>query len=167
MESATIWQEEQERARKISPKFWQRHHGTASRNAARSILWPLTGLLACAVLLALPACIAPMPAMPDYPAHLASFYLLAGGAKSPILAHFYRVHWAWVPNLAAEVIVPFLAAILGLPGAAALFLASAVIFWVLGAGAVQWALYRRVGIAPLFASIFAYNANFMWGFINY
>jgi hypothetical protein len=119
------------------------------------------------MLLALPAAIAPMPAMPDYPAHFASFYLLAAGAKAPLLAHFYRVQWAWVPNLAAEAIVPLLATVFGLTGATALFLAAGILFWVLGAGAVQWALWRRVGIAPLFASLFAYNANLMWGFINY
>jgi hypothetical protein len=165
MDSATIWQEQQEGSRKISPRFRQPAQGAISR--AWSARWPLVGLLVCAVLLALPVCIAPMPAMPDYPAHLASFYLLAGGAKSPLLAHFYRVQWALVPNLAAEATVPFLAPMLGLSGATALFLAAAVLFWVLGAGAVQWALYRRVGIAPLFASVFAYNANLMWGFINY
>ena len=108
-----------------------------------------------------------MPAMPDYPAHLASFYLLAGGAKSALFAQFYRVQWAFVPNLAAEAIVPFLAPVLGLSGATALFLTVAILFWVLGAAAVQWALYRRIGIAPLFASVFAYNANLMWGFFNY
>jgi hypothetical protein len=129
--------------------------------------WPAVALLVCAVLLVLPVCIAPLPAMPDYPAHLASFYLLAGGAKAPLLAHFYRVQWAFVPNLAAETIVPLLAPVLGLPGAAAVFLAAGILFWVLGAGAVQWALYRRIGIAPLFASVFAYNANLMWGFLNY
>jgi hypothetical protein len=37
----------------------------------------------------------------------------------------------------------------------------------LGPGAVHRALYGRVGIAPLFGSFFAYNANFTWGFFNY
>ncbi|HEX4159809.1 MAG TPA: hypothetical protein VHY79_15190 [Rhizomicrobium sp.] len=166
MDSATVWQERQDDAGAVSPRF-RRALGILAGLGARSARWPLAALCACAALLALPACIAPMPAMPDYPAHLASFYLLAGGAKLPLLAHVYRVRWAFVPNLAAEAIVPFLAPVLGLSGATALFLAVAVLLWVLGAGAVQWALYRRIGIAPLFASVFAYNANLMWGFINY
>jgi hypothetical protein len=115
----------------------------------------------------LPVFIAPMPAMPDYPAHLATFHLLAGGAKSSLIAHFYRVDWSFVPNLAAELTVPFLTPLLGLSRATALFLALAVWLWVAGATTVQWALYRRVGVAPLFAAFFAYNANFMWGFFNY
>jgi len=48
-----------------------------------------------------------------------------------------------------------------------LFLTLALFFWVAGPGAVHRALYGRVGIAPLFGSFFAYNANFTWGFFNY
>jgi hypothetical protein len=165
MDSATIWREQQKGNREIPPHFWQ--PGVTSGAGAQSTRWPMLALFACAVLLVLPVCIAPMPAMPDYPAHLATFYLLAGGAKSPLLSHFYHVQWGLVPNLAAEVIVPLLAPVFGLSGATAVFLTAAVLCWVLGAGAVQWALYRRIGIAPLFASVFAYNANLMWGFINY
>jgi hypothetical protein len=129
--------------------------------------WAAIALLICAVLLALPVWIVPMPAMPDYPAHLASFWLLSGGAKLPLISQFYRVQWALVPNLAAEAIVPPLAHVMGLSASTALFLSVSVVLWVLGAGAVHFSLYRRVGVAPLFASFFAYNANFMWGFFNY
>jgi hypothetical protein len=167
MNSATIWQERQKSARSLPPQLRQTAEDAFSGQTLRAARWPLVALLVCALLLALPACIAPMPAMPDYPAHLASFYLLAGGAKLPLLAQFYRVQWAPIPNLAAEAIVPFLAPLVGLSGAAGFFLAMAIMLWVAGAGAVQWALYRRVGVAPLFASLFAYNANLMWGFVNY
>jgi len=125
------------------------------------------GLFACTVVLEIPIWLARMPAMPDYPAHLATFYLLHGGAKLPTLAQFYRVQWAFVPNLAAEIVVPVLSSVFDLGGATSIFLSVTLALWVLGAGAVQWALYRRLGPAPLFASVFAYNANFMWGFFNY
>lgn len=138
-----------------------------SASASRAAPWAVAALFAIAGLLTIPVWIDPMPAIPDYPAHLASFYLIAGGAKSPLLGAFYRVHWEFVPNLAAELVVPPLATAFGLRGATALFLALTLILWVVGAGAIQWALYRRVGVAPLFASFFAYNANFMWGFFNY
>lgn len=133
----------------------------------RAGLWTVGALFAVAGVLAIPLWIAPMPAMPDYPAHLASFYLLTGGAKSPLLAQFYRVHWTFVPNLAGEILVPALASWLGLGTATAIFLCVGLVAWVLGAGAIHWALYRRMGIAPLFAGFFSYNANFMWGFFNY
>ncbi len=124
-------------------------------------------LCATGTILALPVWLAPMPAMPDYPAHLASFYLLGGGAKLPLLSQFYQVQWAFVPNLAGETIVPLLSSIMGLTVATTVFLSLTIILWVIGAGAVQRALYGRVGAASLCAGLFAYNANLMWGFFNY
>ncbi|HEY2446540.1 MAG TPA: hypothetical protein VGI20_12465, partial [Rhizomicrobium sp.] len=132
----------------------------------RSLRYFLT-LIAIAVLLTLPLWLVRMPAMPDYPAHLASFYLLAGGAKLPLLAQFYRVQWGLVPNLASEAVVPLLGQFVGLPAATAIFLSIGIALWVLGAGAVSRALHGRFGAAPLISAFFAYNANFMWGFFNY
>src|SRR5580698_4713722 len=137
--------------------------------------WPesrLTGvtLIAAALMLATPLWCVWAPAMPDYPAHLASFALIedglkggAGGTGNAI----YHLHWAFVPNLASEVLVPFIARLTGLVAATKLFLTAAIFLWVLGPGAVHRALYGRTGIAPLFGSFFAYNANFIWGFFNY
>jgi hypothetical protein len=130
--------------------------------------WPesrLTGitLIAAAVMLATPLWCVWAPAMPDYPAHLASFALIEQDTGNS----FYHLHWAFVPNLASEVLVPWLARLTGLVTATKLFLTTAIFLWVLGPGAVHRALYGRTGIAPLFGSFFAYNANFVWGFFNY
>ncbi len=108
-----------------------------------------------------------LPALPDLPAHLACFYLLGGGVAKASLAHFYRVDWQFVPNLASEATVPFLAWVTGLVPAAKLFLSGSIAAWVLGAAAIQRALFGRVGVAALFAAFFAYNANYFWGFMNY
>ena len=120
-----------------------------------------------AAVLILPIWLTRLPAMPDFPAHLATFWLLTGGAKDPHVAQFYRVEWAFVPNLAAEIIVPALAHIMPLVVATKVFLSAVVAMWVFGAAAIHKALYGRIGAAPLAASFFAYNANFMWGFFNY
>ncbi|HMH64238.1 MAG TPA: hypothetical protein VK515_01550 [Rhizomicrobium sp.] len=104
--------------------------------------------------------------MPDYPAHLATFALIQQGT----LHHdnnLYHLQWGFVPNLASEVLVPWLARLTGLVTATKLFLSAALFLWVLGPGAIHRALYGRTGIAPLFGSFFAYNANFIWGFFNY
>ncbi len=107
------------------------------------------------------------PGMPDYPAHIATFTMIAGGAKAQALAAFYAVHWALVPNLASEMIVPLLAKLLPVEPATKLFLSIAVVLWVLGPAAIQRALFGRIGVAPLAGAFFAYNANFTWGFFNY
>jgi len=72
------------------------------------------------------------PGMPDYPAHIAGFTMLAGGAKAQALAAFYAVHWALVPNLASELIVPLLAKLLPVETATKLFLSAAVAMWIAG-----------------------------------
>src|ERR1700722_8148368 len=77
--------------------------------------------VAAAVLIA-PLWLTDWPAMPDYPAHLATFYLLAGGIRDAHLSQFYRVEWAFVPNLAAELIVPLLAQFVPLVAASKIFL---------------------------------------------
>lgn len=137
---------------------------------------PLAYTLACALarkwalpvaaaILMLPIWIARAPAMPDFPAHLASFHLIASGGT--LAAQFYRVTWVWVPNLAAEIVVPAVGKFTPLLAATKLFLSVGLLMWALAAGGIHKALYGRVGASPLAACVFAYNANFMWGFFNY
>ena len=132
--------------------------------------WTGFTLIAAAMLLAMPLWNVWAPAMPDYPAHLASFALIDQstfhhGARRA--SGLYHLQWSFVPNLASEIIVPLLAQLTGVVAATKLFLSLALFLWILGPGAVHRALYGRVGIAPLFGSFFAYNANFTWGFFNY
>jgi hypothetical protein len=122
----------------------------------------LWGIFAVAVLMAVPLWCVHQPAMPDYPAHLASYYLIAGGQSS-----FYHIAWAFLPNLAGEIVVPLLGKIVGLEFATKLFITASLMLWVIGPALLQRALFGRAGIAALFAAFFAYNANFLWGFLNY
>jgi len=141
---------------------WERE--TAPRH------WTGFTLVAATLMLATPLWNVWAPAMPDYPAHLASFALIEQGAfhhGMPGGNAFYHLQWSFVPNLASEILVPFLAQLTGVVVATKLFLTMALFLWVAGPGAVHRALYGRVGIAPLFGSFFAYNANFTWGFFNY
>ncbi|HSZ11112.1 MAG TPA: hypothetical protein VK759_02980, partial [Rhizomicrobium sp.] len=125
---------------------------------------PAAAIIVAALFFIAPLWCVSSPAMPDFPAHLASYYLIgAGNGASP----FYSLEWAFIPNLAAEIGVPFLAHFMALDAAARLFLSLGVAMWVIGPSLIHRALYGRFGFAPLAAAFFAYNANFMWGFINY
>ncbi|HEX4636414.1 MAG TPA: hypothetical protein VH189_09555 [Rhizomicrobium sp.] len=127
-------------------------------------------MIAATLMLATPLWTVWAPAMPDYPAHLASFALIEQGTfhhGMPGGNAFYHLQWSFVPNLASEILVPLLAQLTGVVAATKLFLTLALFLWIAGPGAVHRALYGRVGIAPLFGSFFAYNANFIWGFFNY
>jgi hypothetical protein len=122
------------------------------------IFWPLLAALA----LAAPLWGVETPGMPDYPAHLASFALIAGEPS-----HHYYVQWAPLPNLASEIAVPLLGRLMPLALATRLFLTATVTLWVIGPALIQRALFGRIGPAALLAAMFAYNANFIWGFFNY
>lgn len=122
----------------------------------------VAALALAAVLLMLPLWLVGAPAMPDYPARLAGFYLIAGERSL-----FYSVHWAVVPNLASEVLVPLLGRIMTLENAVRVFLSTAIAMWVMGPALIQRTLYGRVGLMPLVGAVCAYNSNFMWGFFNY
>ncbi|HKU63939.1 MAG TPA: hypothetical protein VJQ06_02700 [Rhizomicrobium sp.] len=132
--------------------------------------WTGFTLIAASLILATPLWSVWAPAMPDYPAHLASFALIEQGLFDPGAFGtngLYHLQWDFVPNLASEIMVPFLARLTGVAVATKLFLTAGLFLWILGPGAIHRALYGRTGIAPLFGSFFAYNANFVWGFFNY
>jgi hypothetical protein len=129
--------------------------------------WPAVAVFTAAAILIAPLWLTTAPAMPDYPAHLATFCLIGGGAKLPTLAQFYRIEWGFIPNLAAEILVPALGKLVGLVVGVKLFLSAAIAMWVIAPAYVHRLLYARYGVTSLAASFFAYNANFMWGFLNY
>jgi hypothetical protein len=89
-------------------------------------------------------------------------HLLAEGGNA-----FYAVHWAPLPNLAQDLIVPPLTRLMPLEAASKLF-----VFMTFGliAGSTVW--LNRVatgswGPWPLMAFLFLYNRSFLWGFLNY
>ncbi|MDE2182215.1 MAG: hypothetical protein KGJ78_04270 [Alphaproteobacteria bacterium] len=123
--------------------------------------WPAALLVLAAAILIVPLWTVRSPGMPDYPAHIAGFFLVAHPTP------YYSVHWVLVPNLASEMAVPVLAKLFALETATKLFLSLAVAMWVLGPGAIQRALTGRIGVTSLAGALFAYNANFTWGFFNY
>jgi len=142
----------------------QLSHGTARwpRLAGRS--WPIAASVLAFAIMVWPLWAVATPAMPDYPARLAGYYLAGGGAT---LSPFYGIAWMPVPNLAGEIAIPALGRVLTLEPATKVFLSLAVALWVWGPWLIHRALYGQWGVAPLISAFFAYNANFMWGFLNY
>jgi hypothetical protein len=129
--------------------------------------WPGAIALAAASIMIAPLWIVDSPGMPDYPAHLATFFLLAGGTRDPVLGHFYHIEWAAIPNLAFELLVPAMGHMMSLVAATKVLLSASVGLWTAGPALINRVLYGRFGVATLGAVFFAYNDNFMWGFFNY
>jgi hypothetical protein len=139
--------------------------GTKSSSAARPkslALWVWSAFALLLTLSAVPVFSTVLPPLVDYPNHLARMHLLVEGGDA-----FYTVHWAVLPNLAEDLIVPPLARVLPLDIAAKLFL---VMIFALMAGGTIW--LNRVATGgwrpwPLLGFFFLYNRIFLWGFINY
>lgn len=120
---------------------------------AAVLLWPLWSVV--------------LPAMSDYPAHVSALYVQIHGAHDPALSRFYQTEWDFVPDLASEILVPLIATIVPFLASVKLFLSLALVMWVAAPVAIQYALYKRAGVSALAGALFAYNAAFMWGFINF
>lgn len=145
----------------------QRECNSRTELAAECSLYPaLCTVLLVGVVLALPLCIIDLPPMSDFPSHAASIFIQTHLKSSALLARYYYVNWAPVPDLASELIVPFFSGLRAEAGTR-LFLVIGVLLWVCGPAAVQYALFRRVTVTTTLAVFFAYNRNFTMGFVNY
>src|SRR3954470_15581964 len=67
-----------------------------------------------AALIVLPLVYTLVPPLEDYPNHLARVFALASLPNNDILAHFYEAHWASIPNLIMDLIVPPLVPMFGI-----------------------------------------------------
>jgi hypothetical protein len=113
-----------------------------------------------------PVLLVRIPAMVDYPNHLARMYLLSvsdGAAANP----YYRVEWALYPNLAMDIVIPQIARLAGVEVAARIFLFLTQLLIVGGAMAIEWVIKRRLQLSGFAAVMFLYCLPFAWGFLNF
>jgi hypothetical protein len=113
-----------------------------------------------------PVLLVHIPAMADYPDHLARMYVLSQSG-TPAENPFYRVVWAPYPNLAMDVLVPPLAQLVGVEAATRLFLLVSEILLVVGAIAVERVVKGRMALSGYAAVMFLYALPFSWGFLNF
>ncbi len=107
-----------------------------------------------------------VPAMRDYPNHLAVASVLSRSgtdAANP----FYQVSWTFNTNLAMELVVPPLARLIGLGAAGKTFLLLSQLLVIGGAMAIERVVRGRLELSPLAAPLFLYSLPFAWGFLNF
>lgn len=127
--------------------------------------WSLFGVLL--ALAAMPVLRAEVPPLFDYPNHLARMYLLLHLPDSEPLRRFYELHWAPVPNLAMDAVVPLLARAMPLDWAGKLFVVATFSLLAGGAALVHRVASGRWSLWPLLAFLFLFSRTFLWGFLNY
>jgi len=108
-----------------------------------------------------------VPPLVDYPNHLARAHILAEIADASLLQERYDLHWAIVPNLAMDLIVPPLTAVMSVFDAGRIFIAATLLMIVAGTLALHRVLHGRVGFWPVAIYLFLYNHVLAWGFLNY
>ena len=133
------------------------------RNRVTS-LW-LVGLIT--ALAILPVLLVDLPAMNDYPGHLARMYLLAS-VGTPDQNPYYYFYLPYVyPNLAMDIAVPFFARFIGVASAAKAFLILSQIIVVSGAVALEMAVKKRHEFSGFVGTAVLYSLPFAWGFLNF
>jgi hypothetical protein len=134
------------------------------RPDAGSRLW-LVGLITALVIL--PVFLVDVPAMNDYPGHLARMYLLAS-IGTPDQNPYYYFYLPFVyPNLAMDIVVPFLARFIDTASATKAFLILSQILVVSGAIALETVVKGRHQFAGFAGAAALYSLPFAWGFLNF
>jgi hypothetical protein len=127
-------------------------------------LW-LVGLIT--ALAILPVFLVELPAMNDYPTHLARMYLLASNG-TPDQNPYYYVYLPFLyPNLAMEIVVPIFTRFMDVASATKAFLILSQILVVSGAVALEIAVKRRHEFAGFAGAAALYCLPFAWGFLNF
>jgi hypothetical protein len=114
----------------------------------------------------LPVLLTPIPAMVDYPNHLARMYILSQNG-TPDANPYYEVAWALYPNLAMDLLVPQMARLINVENATRLFLFLSQLLIVGGGLVLERVVKGCVHLAGFAALMFLYCLPFAWGFVNF
>ena len=127
-------------------------------------LWLVGSITALAIL---PVFLVEIPAMNDYPGHLARMYLLVS-IGTPDQNPYYYFYLPFIyPNLAMDIVVPIFARFMDVASATKAFLILSQILVVSGAVALEMVVKRRHEFAGFAGAAVLYCLPFAWGFLNF
>lgn len=125
-----------------------------------------SALVALCVTLLAPLAVVDVPPLLDYPNHLARAYVLAHGQDAH-LSQMYAPHWAVIPNLAVDLILPLLLSIMPVHIAGRLLLAVALLLPVIGSVLYSHAVFARRSYWSIAVCLVACNGLFLLGFMSF
>lgn len=126
----------------------------------------LTGIIFAAIALA-PFCVVRVPGLGDMLNHLARMHVLATIGQSAALQRYYQVHWAPIPYLAMDAVVPLLARLMPIYLAGKIFVLACMILPVAGTACLHYTVHRRLSVVPMAAWLVSTNTLLAFGFLNY
>ncbi len=124
-------------------------------------------LFVISVVLVAPLTVVDVPPLLDYPNHLARAYVLAHGQADVHLSQMYAPHWAVIPNLALDLVLPPLLLIMPVHIAGRILLAVALVLPVVGTFLYSQAVFGRRSYWPLATCLVTCNGLFLLGFVNF
>jgi hypothetical protein len=142
----------------------------------RRLLWPAGWadssarlFIGCACLtILIPFLAVSVPPLVDYPNHLARFWLLSGGARTPALSPFYVVDWSKAStNIGVDLVVAGLSAVVpaGIAGFLAAMLAAACP--PIGLIILSRTVFHRFHPWQVLFPLTAWSTTFLMGFLNF
>jgi hypothetical protein len=131
----------------------------------RAWAWAAVALAIAAVSLA-PFALVDVPAVLDYPNHLARFYLLAH-PDDPILSKMYAPHWALLPNVGLDLVGQALLRVLPTYVGGRVLLALSLLAPLIGVVVYARAAFGRWTWWSLGCGVIAFNGIFFLGFMNF
>jgi hypothetical protein len=117
--------------------------------------------------LAVPIVTHPLPPLSAYLNNLSRAHVIATIGTDADLQRFYAIEWRLVPNLMMDLVVPALSRLVGIYPAGQMFIVSCFLLILSGTFALHRALFGRLSIVPLAASIIIYNEVLLVGVMNY
>jgi hypothetical protein len=103
----------------------------------------------------------------DYPNHLARMEILSFYDRSPYFQETYIRDGRLLPDLAMDLVVPFLRRYLSLELSGKLFLTSLLLVYCAGTVTLGAALHGRLTMRAVLVWPAFYNSTLLWGFVNY
>lgn len=103
----------------------------------------------------------------DFVNHLSRMQVIAVQGHDQWLDQFYRIDWQVLPNLAMDLVVPFITRISNVYFAGQLFLIGVLLLIITGPIAIQRALGGKINPFPMVGFLLIYNGVLLTGLVNY
>lgn len=127
--------------------------------------WWFLGALV--LLAAVPLIIPVVPPLTDLPEHMGRYRIQLSDPSSPLRAHYFDFHWAFIANLGVDLLVVPMAGLFGLELGVKLIVIAIVMLTMTGTLWIAREAHGRVPPPALFALPLAYCFPLIWGFLNY
>ena len=114
-----------------------------------------------------PLTLVDVPPLLDYPNHLARAVVLAFGPTDPVLSQMYAPHWAIIPNLGIDLVLPPLLDVFPVHVAGRIVIGMAIMLPILGTVAYSRAVFGTNSFWPFTSALIAYNGTLLLGFLNF